>query len=825
MRRREDRLATEEPLEIRLAWPGAPAAPRRRHDAHPRPRLRARHRLPVRRGRPRLRRRPADGRLLHRRDLDPRAGVQRRHRRAGGRRVARRPALRRARRRRRSACGVCGTESIDDVLALCDVRASARWAGLRVSADGAAGLPDRLREAQRVFDSHRRACTPPGLFDADGHPGRRTRGRRAAQRRRQGGRRPHARPATSAGAAGALRQRPDRLRARAEGGRRRDRRAGRRRRPVQPRGRAGRARPAWRSSGFTRADRFVVYAATGATASACDRRILSAPPPSVRPCASCTPPTGTWAGRSTGSGCSTRQAAYVDHLLDVVEAEQVDLVVVSGDVYDRALPPVDAVELADEAFARLAASRAAGRGHQRQPRLRRPARLQRPAGRRGRRAPAHPLAGRRHARSLLEDAHGPVAVYGIPYLEPDAVRSAWDLPARAATRRRSTAAMSRVARRPRHAAAGARSVVLAHAFVAGARAAPRWLRQRARHLRRRRLQIAPTSLFDRRRLRRPRPPARAADPHRHRPLQRLTARLLVLRGRPHQGLLARRPRRRRAQRGRRSCRRRCRAGWPRCAAASTTCSPTRRTPTPRTPGSRSPSPTAAGRCTRWTGCAQRFPHTLMLGFDPEGAAGAATDRSCPGSTAAATSTWRSASSPRCATSRPPTEEELLLQLACDACRIDDDRDADCQSVATSAGRLMRLHHLTVTAFGPFAGHRSVDFEELNDAGLFLLTGPTGAGKTQHPRRGLLRPLRRRCPARAGAKTLKSQHAGPTPAPRSSSTFSVRGRRFRSTPHARSGPAQAARRRAHPREGRGVARRDPPDGEDHFLSSRATRSGC
>ena len=31
------------------------------------------------------------------------------------------------------------------------------------------------------------------------------------------------------------------------------------------------------------------------------------------------------------------QAAYVDHLLQVVESEQVDLVVVSGDVFDRAL--------------------------------------------------------------------------------------------------------------------------------------------------------------------------------------------------------------------------------------------------------------------------------------------------------------------------------------------------------------------------------------------------------------------------------------------------------------------------------------------------------
>ena len=57
-------------------------------------------------------------------------------------------------------------------------------------------------------------------------------------------------------------------------------------------------------------------------------------------------------------GMLTHQAAYVDHLLEVVEAERVDLVVVAGDIYDRALPHVDAVRLADETLARLAASRA-----------------------------------------------------------------------------------------------------------------------------------------------------------------------------------------------------------------------------------------------------------------------------------------------------------------------------------------------------------------------------------------------------------------------------------------------------------------------------------
>ena len=58
-------------------------------------------------------------------------------------------------------------------------------------------------------------------------------------------------------------------------------------------------------------------------------------------------------------GLLDAQAAFVDHLVAVVAAERVDLVVVAGDVYDRALPPVDAVALADEALRRLAASRAA----------------------------------------------------------------------------------------------------------------------------------------------------------------------------------------------------------------------------------------------------------------------------------------------------------------------------------------------------------------------------------------------------------------------------------------------------------------------------------
>lgn len=42
---------------------------------------------------------------------------------------------------------------------------------------------------------------------------------------------------------------------------------------------------------------------------------------------------------------------------------------------------------------------------------------------------------------------------------------------------------------------------------------------------------------------------------------------------------------------------------------------------------------------------------------------------------------------------------------------------------------MRLHRLDITAFGPFGATQSVDFDALSAAGLFLLHGPTGAGKT------------------------------------------------------------------------------------------------
>jgi len=93
---------------------------------------------------------------------------------------------------------------------------------------------------------------------------------------------------------------------------------------------------------------------------------------------------------------------------------------------------------------------------------------------------------------------------------------------------------------------------------------------------------------------------------------------------------------------------------------------------------------------------------------------------------------------------------------------------------------MRLHTMEVTAFGPFAGTETVDFDALADAGLFLFTGPTGAGKTS-VLDAVCFALYGQVPGtRAGTRSLRSDHAPEGAAPRVVLEVTLRGRRFRLT---------------------------------------------
>ncbi|MEU2347434.1 SMC family ATPase [Modestobacter sp. NPDC049651] len=72
---------------------------------------------------------------------------------------------------------------------------------------------------------------------------------------------------------------------------------------------------------------------------------------------------------------------------------------------------------------------------------------------------------------------------------------------------------------------------------------------------------------------------------------------------------------------------------------------------------------------------------------------------------------------------------------------------------------MRLHHLELTAFGPFAGTERVDFDEVGADGLFLLWGPTGAGKTTLLDAVVFALYGTVPGARGEEKRLRSDHAG------------------------------------------------------------------
>lgn len=165
------------------------------------------------------------------------------------------------------------------------------------------------------------------------------------------------------------------------------------------------------------------------------------------------------------------QRAFLDWLVALVEERGIDAVLVCGDVYDRSVPSVEAVGLLDHALASLIPHCPVviiPGNHDSAERL-------------GYGGDVFAVAGV-HLRSHVEDIAHPVElqdadgssvlVYGIPYLQPDVVRSA--LGTERSHAAVLTAAMDQVradlAERSAEASTPPRSVVMAHAFVTGGQA-------------------------------------------------------------------------------------------------------------------------------------------------------------------------------------------------------------------------------------------------------------------------------------------------------------------------------------------------------------------
>lgn len=92
---------------------------------------------------------------------------------------------------------------------------------------------------------------------------------------------------------------------------------------------------------------------------------------------------------------------------------------------------------------------------------------------------------------------------------------------------------------------------------------------------------------------------------------------------------------------------------------------------------------------------------------------------------------------------------------------------------------MRLHHLTATAFGPFAGTVHLDLEELGASGLYLIHGPTGSGKTSLLD-AICFALYANVPGDRLTTSLRSQHAAVSEVTTVVLELTLAGRRLRIT---------------------------------------------
>jgi DNA repair protein SbcD/Mre11 len=164
-----------------------------------------------------------------------------------------------------------------------------------------------------------------------------------------------------------------------------------------------------------------------------------------------------------GEDMLAHQAAFLAWLLEQAAAHEVAAVLVAGDVYDRAVPPVEAVAVLDHALRGFADEGIAmiitSGNHDSAIRLGFGSRLSELAGihlRTDVADIARPV--------MLADADGEVAVYGIPYLLPDAVMAELGAERSHASVLAAATALIRADAEERGIA---RTVVVAHAFVTG----------------------------------------------------------------------------------------------------------------------------------------------------------------------------------------------------------------------------------------------------------------------------------------------------------------------------------------------------------------------
>lgn len=158
------------------------------------------------------------------------------------------------------------------------------------------------------------------------------------------------------------------------------------------------------------------------------------------------------------------QAHALRAFVEVVRSARPDVVVIAGDLYDRAIAPVEAVELMDGVLSEVVLGLKvpvvgiAG-NHDSGTRLHFGSRLLRAAG-----LHLAGLTARDAASVTLADEHGPVRFVALPYAEPDVVATVFEAPE---LKDHAAALGHQLAGVRASRAEGERTVLIAHAFVSG----------------------------------------------------------------------------------------------------------------------------------------------------------------------------------------------------------------------------------------------------------------------------------------------------------------------------------------------------------------------
>ncbi len=179
--------------------------------------------------------------------------------------------------------------------------------------------------------------------------------------------------------------------------------------------------------------------------------------------------TSDWHLGRTLHGFSLREAQEqaVGFIVDLAIAREVDVVLIAGDVFDRAVPPVESIRLLNSALARLDAAGVTtiitSGNHDSGDRLATYSGLLRDRVR--------IVGSTADVGSAIEirDEHGPVVIYALPFLEPDVARYELGVTGEPLARSHE-AVMAEALRRVAEdiaARSGPRAIAVGHAFVFG----------------------------------------------------------------------------------------------------------------------------------------------------------------------------------------------------------------------------------------------------------------------------------------------------------------------------------------------------------------------